>query len=73
MTTYALFFSVDTYELDELKNMSKEELFDLACTASCFGYGEADVLTLDEFSDKVNNDRISTEFSWLFFVNREED
>ena len=74
MTTYALLFGIDTYpQLDELKKMSSEELFDLAWTASTFDDGYASALTLEEFSNMVNNDSISTEFSWLFFVNREED
>lgn len=73
MKTYALLFSIDTYpQLDELKKMSSEKLFDLAWTASTFDDGDASVLTLEEFSNMVNDDRISTEFSWLFFVNREE-
>ena len=71
MKTYALSFSIDTYpQLDELKKMSSEELFDLAWTASAFDNGDANVLTLEEFSNMVNNDMISTEFSWLFFVNK---
>lgn len=73
MKTYALLFSVDTYQLDELKKMNSDELFDLALTSSTLDDGNAIILTLEEFSDLVNADKISTEFSWLFFVNREED
>lgn len=72
MTTYAILISRN-YMFDELRALSSEELFDFASTASCVGYdGEASVLTLEEFTNMVNNDEITTDGSWLFFVNREE-
>lgn len=66
--TYALLFSIDCYEREELAKMSQKELFDLAHVASNFGYDEADVLTLDDLSYKVNEDKISLDNSWLYFV-----
>lgn len=68
MKTYALLFSTDEYTREELDKMSNEDKYSLANIASNFGYDEADVLTLDEFSQKVNDDRISLEHSWLYFV-----
>ena len=69
MATYAILIS-RIYMFDELRAMSSEELFDFASTASRVGYDEAAVLTLEEFTNKVNNDEITIEFSWLFFVNK---
>lgn len=69
MATYAILIS-RVYMFDELRAMSSEELFDFASTASRVGYDEASVLTLEEFTNKVNNDEITIEFSWLFFVNK---
>lgn len=69
MKTYALLFSIDVYEREELEKMSAHELYDLAFVSAGFGNeGEADVLTLDELSYKVNHDKISLEYSWLYFV-----
>ena len=69
MNTYALLFSVDAFEREELAKMSAQELYDLAFVSAGFGNeGEADVLTLDELSFKVNEDEISLDFSWLYFV-----
>lgn len=69
MKTYALTFSCDAYDRVELANMSAEELYDLACVASTVGYDEAGVMTLDELSSKVNDDTISLDSCWLYFVN----
>lgn len=71
MTTYAILISRD-YMFDELRAMNSEELFNFASSASSIGYDEAAILTLEEFTNMVNNDEITTEGSWLFFVNREE-
>ena len=69
MTTYALTFRIDAYEREELAKMSQQELYDLASVASTVGYDEADVMTLDELSYKVNEDKISLDNVWLYFVN----
>lgn len=69
MKTFALLFSIDAYEREELDKMTEKELYDLASVASTVGYDEADVLTLDELSFKVNEDIISLDNSWLYFVN----
>ena len=69
MKTYALTFSCDAYEREELAKMSAEELYDLARVASDVGYDEAGVMTLDELSSKVNDDIISLDSCWLYFVN----
>lgn len=69
MKTFALLFSIDAYEREELAKMTAQELYDLASTASAVGYDEADVLTLDELSYKVNEDKISLDNVWLYFVN----
>jgi len=66
--TYALTFSVDSYEREELDKMSQQELYDLASVASTVGYDEADVMTLDVFSYKVNEEQISLDNCWLYFV-----
>lgn len=68
METYALLFSIDAYEREELAKMSAQELYDLASAVSTVGYNEADVLTLDDLSFKVNEDTISLDNSWLYFV-----
>lgn len=69
MKTFALLFSIDAYEREELAKMTEKELYDLASVASAVGYDEADVLTLDELSFKINEDKISLDNSWLYFVN----
>lgn len=69
MKTYALLFSIDAYEREELAKMSQKELYELASVAATVGYDEADVLTLDELSYKINEDKISLDNSWLYFVN----
>lgn len=66
--TKALLFRIDCYEREELAKMSHKELYDLACAASTFGYDEADVLTLDELSYKINENNISLDNVWLYFV-----
>lgn len=68
MQTYALLFSADAYERKELAKMSDKERFDLAHVAANFGYDEADILSLDELSEKVNDDEIGLNNSWLYFV-----
>lgn len=68
MTTYALLFSVDVYTRESLEKLNERELYDLAVTASNFGYNEADVLTLSDFSNKLNNEEIFLENSWLYFA-----
>lgn len=68
MKTYALLFSIDAYEREDLARMSQKELYDLASAASTVGYDEASVLTLDELSFKVNEDKINLDSSWLYFV-----
>lgn len=69
MKTFALLFSIDAYERKELDKMTEKELYDLASVASTVGYDEADVLTLDELSFKINEEQISLDNSWLYFVN----
>ena len=68
MQTYALLFSADAYERKELAKMSDKERFDLAHVAANFGYDEAYILSLDELSEKVNDDEIGLNNSWLYFV-----
>ena len=68
MKTLALLFSIYAYEREELAKMTEQELYDLASVASNVGYDEASVLTLDELSCKVNEDMISLENVWLYFV-----
>lgn len=68
MKTFALLFQIDCYEREELAKMTEQELYDLASVASNVGYDEADVLTLDELSYKVNEDKISLDNVWLYFV-----
>lgn len=67
--TYALTFSIDCYEREELAKMSHKELYELASAASSVGYNEASVMTLDELSYKINEDIISLDNCWLYFVN----
>lgn len=67
--TKALLFSIDCYERDELAKMNDKELYELASAASTVGYDEADVLSLDELSFKINEDMISLDNVWLYFVN----
>lgn len=69
METKAVIFSIYAYEREELAKMSQQELYDLASVASTVGYDEADVMTLDELSYKVNEDKISLDNVWLYFVN----
>lgn len=68
MTTYALVFSIGAYDRQTLDAMNDYELYDLASVASAVGYGEADVLTIDELSHKVNDGSIFIDFCWLYFV-----
>ena len=68
MKTYALLFSIYVYERADLEKMSAQEKYELACVAAAFGYEEADVLTLDAFEEKVNNERITLDSCWLYFV-----
>jgi len=68
MKTFALLFSIYAYEREELAKMTEQELYDLASVASNVGYDEASVLTLDELSYKVNEDMISLDNVWLYFV-----
>ena len=68
MKTLALLFSIYAYEREELAKMTEQELYELASVASNVGYDEASVLTLDELSCKVNEDNISLENVWLYFV-----
>ena len=66
--TYALLFSVDVYERQELEKLNEQELYDLATTAQNDGYGKADIMTLDVFSWKANEEMVFLENSWLYFV-----
>lgn len=68
MKTYALLFSINVYEREELAKMSQKELYELASAASSIGYDEASVLSLDDLSYKVNEDIISLDNVWLYFV-----
>lgn len=68
MKTFALLFQIEYYEREELAKMTSQELYDLASVASSVGYDEASVLTLDELSYKVNEDIISLDNVWLYFV-----
>ena len=68
METKALLFSIDSYEREELAKMSDRELYELASVASTVGYDEASVLSLDELSWKINDDMISLDSVWLYFV-----
>lgn len=68
METKAVIFRIDAYEREELAKMSQQELYDLASVASTVGYDEADVLSLDELSYKINEDMISLDSCWLYFV-----
>ena len=72
MKTLVLMFSVYAYQKDELEKMSSEELFNLAFVASTFGYDEASVLTLEEFSTKANNKEIQLGNVWLYFISINE-
>lgn len=49
--------------------MNDKELYELASVASTVGYDETSVLSLDELSWKINEDIISLDSSWLYFVN----
>lgn len=69
METKALLFNIDSYEREELAKMSNDELYELAWVASSFGYDEASVLSLSELSYKINEDMISLDNCWLYFVN----
>jgi len=68
MKIFALLFSIDAYEREELARMTDQELYDLASVASSVGYDEASVMTLEELSYKVNEDIISLDSVWLYFV-----
>ena len=68
MTTYALVFSTDFYERKELEKMSEKDLYELASQSATLTPEEADMLTLDELSRKVNDEELSLDFSWLYFV-----
>ena len=68
MKTFALLFSIDAYEREELEKMTAQELYDLASVAGAVGYDEASVMTLEEFSTMANNDEISLDNAWLYFV-----
>lgn len=68
MKTLVLMFSVYAYHRDELEKMSSEELFNLAFVSSTFGYDEASVLTLEEFSTMANNREIQLGNVWLYFI-----
>ena len=68
MKTFALLFSIDAYEREELAKLTAQELYDLASVAGAVGYDEASVLTLDELSYKINEDEISLDNVWLYFV-----
>ena len=68
MKTYALLFSIDAYEREELAKMNDQELYNLASVASTVGYDEASVLTLNDLSYKVNEDMIDLAHVWLYFV-----
>lgn len=70
MKTFALLFSIDVYEREELAKLTAQELYDLAIMAANVGYDEASVLTLDELSYKVNEDIISLDNVWLYFINQ---
>ena len=72
MKTYALCFSVYTYNRAELSKMSDEEKYELASAASTAGYDEASVLTLDELSEMINDDAINFVNLWVYFVTRPE-
>lgn len=68
MKTLVLTFSVYAYQRDELEKMSSEELFNLAFVSSSFGYDEASVMTLEEFSTMANNGELQLGNVWLYFV-----
>ena len=72
MKTYALCFSVYTYNRAELSKMSDEEKYELASTASNAGYDDASVLTLDELSERINDDAIDFVDLWVYFVTKPE-
>ena len=66
--TYALLFSINCYEREELAKMSHKELYELACAVSTVSSDEASILSPDELSYEINEDLISLDFTWLYFV-----
>ena len=64
-----LLFSAYDYSRDALEKMTPQELYKLASVASTLGYDETDVLTLEKFQEMANNDILTLENVWIYFVN----
>lgn len=62
-----LCFSSDNYNLDELNAMTDNERFELAKAACNFGCDEAEIITLQEFQNMFNTDKISEINLYIFF------
>lgn len=61
-------FSVDSYFMKELSEMSGKEKYELASMHKMMGDTCADVVTLEEFEFLLNGDFADVENNWYFFV-----
>ena len=70
MNTKVLLFSVDHFDRSELEQLNDKEKYELACAAEMFDCS-ASVLSPSLFSSWFNNELISVDNSWLYFVDVE--
>ena len=64
--------SSDVYNLDDLKQMTKEEIYDLANVDISTGGDSCEISSLDEFSQLFNAGYVDPAHSYIFFVDTGE-
>lgn len=65
----AVIFSVDSYDRYQLDIMDSKELVKLA--TENFDATKADIIDLCEFQDMLNDERISIDSWWVYFVDND--
>ena len=66
---FVLCFQSDVYNYDELRQMSQQELYDLAAVDGLAGDDHASTLTPGEFQELFNTGCIDAIWTNIFFVN----
>lgn len=65
---YVCTFAIASYMMSDLEKMSDREKYDLAGMAKMLEDCDADLLTLQEFQDHLNDDSMNLNGYWVFFV-----
>lgn len=58
-----IFFDIDEFDREELSYLTEQELYDITLDSKF-----CSIYTLDEISERTNDDMLNFDSNWLFFI-----